>query len=875
MSRRTPPQRSIGLFAPAGSEDPTRQDNLGGEVSPEDSAREQAAAAGAVAGYVDLALPLPLPDALTYAVPAGCDALAVPGARARAPVGKRRLVGVIVARRPAPPPGVAVRQLEAVLDREPVLGEDLLDLARFTASYYLAPLGEVLRSMLPADLAPWGDRRLRLTNQGALSLPRAGDAGACEAAIIEALREGGRMAVSDLQVKVGLPGFEAALAALEQSGRIAGEDGSTRSTRYVPAVALAPEVAPEAVGRSAPAREVVQYLAAVGRPATSAEVMAAVGCGAGVLRRLIARGVLRQFTQVERLSLDRHRLAPLAPPGPAGTLEPAAPGLPPASPLDAASPWQLRADQAAAVAELVAAIEQRRFLPVLLQGMTGSGKTEVYLRAAAAAIERGRSAILLVPEIALVPALAREVQARFGDRLAILHSGLGAGERNQEWERVRQGGPMVVLGPRSALFAPVADLGLLVVDEEQDSAYKQEVTPRYQARDLALVRGRAAAAATLLVSATPSLESRHNVALGKLGLLRLTARFGHGALPTGILVDLRQEEVARRRPGEVQFSARLRAEIAATLEAGEQAILLRNRRGYSPMLLCRACGEAMRCPDCGLPRTYHRSLRRLLCHYCGQAVNAPQVCPVCGESALEPIGAGTERVEEDFQALFPGVPVDVLDRDSTRRPGGIAAVLARFERGDARVLIGTQMVSKGHHFPNVALTAVLTADSYLSFPDFRAVERTYNLLTQVAGRAGRGDRPGRVVIQTFHPEHYAIQAALSGDDDAFLAEEMRFRRVFHYPPFTRMAQLLVHDRNRDRAHAAIEDLAAALSQHTAGRAVRLTGPAPAPFERLRGEWRYQLLVRGAWSDVHRLLSEALPKTPAYDLTVDIDPQQLL
>jgi primosomal protein N' (replication factor Y) (superfamily II helicase) len=875
VSSRTPPQRSIGLFAPAESEDPTRQDNLAGEVSPEDPAREQAAAAGAVAGYVDLALPLPLPDALTYAVPAGCDALAVPGARARAPVGKRRLVGVIVARRPAPPPGVAVRQLEAVLDREPVLGEDLLDLARFTASYYLAPLGEVLRSMLPADLAPWGDRRVRLTNQGALSLPRAGDAGVCEAAIIEALREGGRIAVSDLQVKVGLPGFEAALAALEQSGRIAGEDGSTRSTRYVPAVALAPEVAPEAVGRSAPAREVVQYLAAVGRPATSAEVTAAVGCGAGVLRRLIARGVLRQFTQVERLSLDRHRLAPLAAAGPLEPLDPPAQGVHPALPVVAASPWQLRADQGAAVAELVAAIEQRRFLPVLLQGMTGSGKTEVYLRAAAAAIERGRSAILLVPEIALVPALAREVLARFGDRLAILHSGLGAGERNQEWERVRQGGPMVVLGPRSALFAPVADLGLLVVDEEQDSAYKQEVTPRYQARDLALVRGRAAAAATLLVSATPSLESRHNVALGKLGLLRLTARFGHGALPTGILVDLRQEEVAHRRPGEVQFSARLRAEIAATLEAGEQAILLRNRRGYSPMLLCRACGEAMRCPDCGLPRTYHRSLRRLLCHYCGQAVNAPQVCPVCGESALEPIGAGTERVEEDFQALFPGVPVDVLDRDSTRRPGGIAAVLARFERGGSRVLIGTQMVSKGHHFPNVALTAVLTADSYLSFPDFRAVERTYNLLTQVAGRAGRGDRPGRVVIQTFHPEHYAIQAALSGDDDAFLAEEMRFRRVFHYPPFTRMAQLLVHDRNRDRAHAAIEDLAAALAQHPASRALRLTGPAPAPFERLRGEWRYQLLVRGAWSDVHRLLSEALPKAPAYDLTVDIDPQQLL
>jgi primosomal protein N' (replication factor Y) len=435
---------------------------------------------------------------------------------------------------------------------------------------------------------------------------------------------------------------------------------------------------------------------------------------------------------------------------------------------------------------------------------------------------------------------------------------------------------MVVLGPRSALFAPVADLGLLVVDEEQDPAYKQEITPRYHARDLALVRGRGAAAATLLVSATPSLESRLNVDRGKLGPLTLTRRVGQGALPEGILVDLRQEEGVRRRPGDVHFSARLRQEIAASLEAGEQVILLRNRRGYAPMLLCRACGEAMRCPDCGLPRTYHRRARRMLCHYCGSGVNAPEVCPTCGEKALEPIGAGTERVEEDFREIFPGVAVDVLDRDSTRRPGGLAAVLERFERGDTQVLIGTQMVSKGHHFPRVSLTAVLIADTYLSFPDFRAVERTYNLLTQVAGRAGRGELPGRVVIQTFHPGHYAIRAALSGDDATFLEEEMRFRRAFHYPPFTRMVQLLVRDRKRERAQAGIQELADALAAHPLGRAVRITGPAPAPFERLRGEWRFQLLARAAaFRDLHRLLVEVLPKNPAYDLTVDVDPQQLM
>jgi primosomal protein N' (replication factor Y) len=329
-------------------------------------------------------------------------------------------------------------------------------------------------------------------------------------------------------------------------------------------------------------------------------------------------------------------------------------------------------------------------------------------------------------------------------------------------------------------------------------------------------------------------------------------------------------------PGEVHYSDRLKEEIAAALERGEQVILLRNRRGYSPILLCRACGEDMRCEDCGLPRTYHRRNAQLLCHYCGSTRPVPERCPTCGESALEPIGAGTERVEEEFKELFPGVPIDVLDRDTARRPGGPAALLERFARGDVRVLIGTQMVSKGHHFPNVGLAAVLSADSYLGFPDFRAVERTYNLLVQIAGRAGRGERPGRVVIQTYHPQHYAIQAVLKGDDAGFAREEMRFRRAFHYPPYTRMVQLLVKDKSRERAEALAIELSHDLSAHPLGRKVRLSGPAPAPLERLRGQWRFQLLVRSAdGRALHRLMKEVLPENPSWDLTIDVDPQQLL
>ncbi len=799
----------------------------------------------------DIALPVPLPP-LVYEVPAAWALQAKPGVRARVRMGNRRLTGVIVAVHDRRPEGVNVRPLDEVLDREPVFTEDLLELATFMAEYYIAPLGEVLRSMLPADLPPWGDRKVWITDAGALSVPRS----PAEAAVLEVLREVGRISVAELQSRAGLPDLDEVLAFLAEGGRIGSEAHRSRSARYVNAVELAPGdlgTHLAAAGRSAAGKAVIEYLAAVGRPATVGEVTAAVECGTAVVRRLVGKGVLRQFTQVERLSLDRHML-----------------GVP-----ERRSEIVLREDQAHALERLVSVIDSRRFGSLLLQGMTGSGKTEVYLRAAEEALARNRTAILLVPEIALVPALARAVEQRFGEDLAILHSGMGTGERHQEWERVRRGEARVILGPRSALFAPVSDLGLIVVDEEQDSSYKQEIDPRYNARDLALVRARDAGAAALLVSATPSLESRLNAERGKLELLTLTARAGQGSLPEGILVDLREEGVSRR-PGEVHFSERLRLEITQALADGDQVILLRNRRGYAPILLCRACGEDMRCEACGLPRTYHLREKRLVCHYCGSMLRAPQKCPTCQEEALEPIGAGTERVEEDFKELFPGVPVDVLDRDTARRPGGPAALLERFARGDIRVLIGTQMVSKGHHFPGVALTAVLAADSYLSFPDFRAVERTYNLLVQVAGRAGRGERPGRVVIQTWHPDHYAIQAALRQDDEGFAREEMRFRRVFHYPPYTRMVQILVRDKNRDKAREGISDLAKALGDNPLSRQIRITGPAPAPLERLRGQWRFQLLARSADArTLHNLVKAVLPKSPGYDLVVDVDPQQLL
>lgn len=802
--------------------------------------------------YARVAVPVPLPEALTYEVPEDLMDLAVPGVRVRVSVGRRRLQGVVMERTAEAPEGISLKPLLDVLDREPVLPEELLELARFVSDYYLAPVGETVRALIPGRLPPWGDRKVWLTNAGAIAPAR--DDG--EREIVEALREEGRLSLADLRRRVDRPDVARVVDRLVDDGRLAsGDRRRSTGTRYRTAVDLTPgdlEEQREACGRSPQGRSVVEYLHGLGRPALMSEVTEAVECSDAVVRRLVKLGILRKFTQVERVSLDRHRMEERE-----------------------TGPIVLRADQQEAADVLLDAVEEGSFAPFLLAGMTGSGKTEVYLRAAEEVLARDRSVIILVPEIALVPALARALRQRFGRQVAMLHSSLSDGERQQEWERIRSGEARLVLGPRSAVFAPVRDLGLLVVDEEQDTSYKQDSTPRYNGRDVALVRGRAADSVVVVVSATPSLESRLNAERGKLQRLDLTHRVGHGALPEGILVDLR-EEAPGHRPGEVHFSGVLLTEMETAFAAGDQVILLRNRRGYSPMVLCRACGDDMRCEACGLPRTLHKREKYLVCHYCGDTLPTPTTCPACGEPALEALGAGTERVEETFQDMFPEVPIGVLDRDTVRRPGGVAGVLEQFARGETQVLLGTQMVSKGHHFPRVALAGVLSADTYLRFPDFRAVERTYDLLVQLAGRAGRGETPGKVVIQTYHPDHYAIQAALNHDDEGFAQEEMRFRRVFHYPPYTRMIQLLARDRSRDKAEGAIRNIVRKVYDDPRSRDIRISGPAPAPLERLRNRWRFQLLLRAPSAKLLRdVVSDALEDRPSVDVVVDVDPVELM
>lgn len=802
--------------------------------------------------FARVAVPLPLHQLLTYAVPEDQRQLARPGSRVRVPVGRRRLTGILVARVDEAPSGVEVRPLEAVIDPSPLLPPELLELGLFTADYYRAAPGEVLAALVPQGLRPWGDRRVSLTDAGALARPRS-DA---EARLLAELRDGGRASVASLLRRTGLgEKLHPLLERLAAEGRVRVSGGDRRGARYVTAVEPAAGSREELLERCGPApkgRQVLEHLLRLGRPATVEEVTTAVECSPATVRRLIERRALRSFTQIQSLDLARHRLRG-----------------------EETVPLVLSSEQDAAVRRLERAVEAGEGGSFLLSGITGSGKTEVYLRVAARVLESGRGVLILVPEIALVPSLLRAARQRFGGQVAILHSSLSGPERRQEWERVRAGAARLVIGPRSAVFAPLADPGLIVVDEEQEESYKQDTEPRYHARDLALFRAHGARAISLLVSATPSLESRYAAQTGRLETMHLSRRVARAEPPEGVLVDLKQEGEPTR-PGEVQFTAPLRELMGETLELGGQVVLLRDRRGYAPRLLCRACGEDHRCPDCGLPRTFHKRRRALLCHFCGSRLPAPERCGSCGETALEAIGSGTERVEERVREFFPDVGVATLDRDAVRRPGGAAGVLADFESGSVRVLVGTRMVAKGHHFPRVALAAVLSADSYLSFPDFRAVERTYSLLVQLAGRAGRGERPGRMVLQTWHPEHYAIQAALTGDDGRFAEEEMRFRRIFHYPPYTRMVQFLAQDRSEERARRRVEELAERIESHPLAGEVRVSGPAPAPFERLRGRWRWQLLLRAASrTRLRELLAAVAPAEPARGLIIDVDPVQLL
>ena len=536
-----------------------------------------------------------------------------------------------------------------------------------------------------------------------------------------------------------------------------------------------------------------------------------------------------------------------------------------------------------AQSSVLAQIEQRMntgdYSAFLLHGVTGSGKTEIYMRAMSKALSLGRSAMMLVPEIALTPVFSRRLRARFGDQVAIFHSSLQRGERFDEWTRVRNGEARVVIGTRSAVFAPARNLGLIVVDEEHESSYRQQESPYYNARDVAIVRAQKESATVVLGSATPSLESFHNARKGKYQLVALPERIGARPMAEAKIVDMRTVFARHGKPR--VFSDELLEAIRETRERGEQSIILLNRRGYSSFILCRSCGETIQCPNCDVTLTYHRSERVIVCHYCNHREAVPRACPSCGKKYIYYVGEGTEQLEEMLKLLFPALRVARIDRDTTARRKVFEQSLADFSAGRIDTLVGTQMLAKGHDFPNVTLVGVVSVDAGLALPDFRSAERTFQLITQVAGRAGRGDRPGRVLIQTYHPYHYALRHACAQDYETFYKEELRYRQNHSYPPFVALGSLLVHGPDLGRVRNDSLELRKQLDRVNQERRCRILGPAPAPLSRLKGEHRFQILIKSRTRKALREVADAALRAVAEgginlrSINLEIDPVSIM
>jgi primosomal protein N' (replication factor Y) len=533
--------------------------------------------------------------------------------------------------------------------------------------------------------------------------------------------------------------------------------------------------------------------------------------------------------------------------------------------------------QKEAVSRIIETLDRDGFSPFLLHGVTGSGKTEVYLRVIEEALRRGKGAIVLVPEISLTPQLLNRFRSRFGEKVAALHSALSDGERHDEWRRIRRGEARIVVGVRSAIFSPVSDLGVIVVDEEHDHSYKQEESPRYNARDLAIVRGKMAGGIVILGSATPSMESYHNAVTGRYGYIKLPARIGERPMPDVSIVDMR--DVGKRQA----FSRQMAEHLEGSLDIGRQAILFLNRRGFSTFLICSDCGFTFGCPNCSISLIYHQGEGLLRCHYCDYSQKAFPLCPKCKGGNVGLLGLGTERVEGELRRLFPNARIARMDRDTVSRKGSHERILKGLEDREVDILIGTQMVTKGHDYPGVTMVGVISADTSLNLPDFRAAERTFQLITQVAGRAGRGDIPGNVVIQTFNPDHYSIMAAVSKDMDVFYREEMEFRRELKYPPLSRLIILRIRGNSEKRTSEAAGILGRICRDESRNwKGVDILGPAKSPIYKMRGKYRWQVLLKGRESRALHSLARCVisrargdPDLKVVDMQVDVDPLSML
>ena len=830
--------------------------------------------------YCDVALPVPLDQAFTYVVNGVVPSV---GARVLVPFSGQRLVGVVVrVHGEEPVDGIEIKPIQQVLDTEGLLSDELMRLAEWISQYYVAPIGEVLRGMLPLAAEVRREFVYRISDAGRRVLHEAAELGSSRRSKLSAREQD-----SEYSVLNYLEGGAAVKLAALRTATGANKtllDGMAKK-KWLVREAVAEE-------RNARRRERVAVLVPDARipklNANQTAILAELAAAGGRIRVTD----LRDSATLRDLGVPQTTLATLVKRGLVALEEQPqgfALGGVHAEGKKHAHEHALNEPQMEALGTIAAAMAKAEFRPILLYGVTGSGKTSVYFAAMQRALDAGKSALLLVPEIGLTPAMAGQLHAAFGAEVALLHSSLTPDERAEQWHRIRRGDARVVVGTRSAVFAPMKNPGLILVDEEHDSSYKQEETPRYHGRDVAVMRAKIEGAVVVLGSATPSLESWNNADKGRYGLVEMTTRVGDRPMPTIELIDMREE--FRATGHDAVFSRRMVEEIQTTLDRGEQVMVLLNRRGYSFTVLCRGCGEKIECENCAIALTYHKpgaqvidehahAGDRLVCHYCGFRRSVPKTCPKCSSEHLYYLGAGSQQGEERLQELFPSARIGRMDRDTVRGRHDLEHLLARLHSGEINLLVGTQMIAKGHDIHGVTLVGVVGCDHALSMPDFRAAERVFQLMTQVSGRAGRGELPGRVVVQTYYPDHYAIVAASTHDYSGFAERELKYRRWMHYPPFGVLANVLIQSDKLDEAAGWSAEIGKWF-QKSAPEGIRVLGPCTAPIARIKNVYRFHLILKaGSRKALNAALRGALAHAdeagiPRRNIVVDVDAQRLM
>jgi primosomal protein N' (replication factor Y) len=822
--------------------------------------------------FAQVVFPLPMNRAFTYAIPPDLAETVHRGSRVLAPFGRQTLEGVVVETTSETDVAESrVRPLLDCFDDEPFFSEELLDLCRWVGETYLSSWGEALDAATPAGVRVVAHRRVFLTE---MATPDAVSAlrtrSPMQAAILDALASRDGETVDRLRLAVGGASPYHALARLAATGFVRIEEelreGASPKTVLVAELVPSPEEASRLLAElreKAPKQaSALETLCRRNDAMPVAELVRETDATYGVIRALEAKGLLRVHDVEESRSAFSDEVEALA---------------------LSAEPLPLNRDQKSAVDAILDAFETGRGGVFVLRGVTGSGKTEVYLHAIRRVLDAGRSAILLVPEIALTPQTVSRLVARFGLRVAVLHSRLSAGERYDEWRRVRSGDADIVVGPRSAIFAPVRRLGIAILDEEHEGSYKQDdPAPRYHAREVATYRAARNGAPLVLGSATPSLESHYRTITGEYRLLGMPSRVGDIALPPVHVCDMREE---LKRGNRTIFAERLRVAVADRLRRGEQTMLYLNRRGFSTYVFCRDCGYVEQCPICHISLTHHEQTRILVCHHCGYVRPMPAKCPQCAGKRIKYLGLGTQQVEEETRKAFPKARIARMDADTTATKGAHERILDAFRRGEQDILIGTQMIAKGLDFPRVTLVGVLLAETSLNLPDFRAGERTFNLLTQVAGRSGRSTLGGEVVFQTYTPEHFSIVAAQRHDYEAFCEQELKVREQYGYPPYTRALRVLLRSEDERAVIEASQSLGntmTTLAKEERFGGIVVKGPAQAPFARIRGQNRWHILLCASSAEALReFVSRTLEDSPptvtkgVVAVTIDVDPLTVL